>query len=235
MNRQLEKFLTSKGIILLTNQQDKLKRYKELILDASKSINLVSRGDLSRLEELHFADSLAPLELISRKAKVADWGSGAGLPGIPLAIARPDLEVTLVESRQKKAGFLIRVKRELALENVSVFPDRGENLEERFDLITVRAIGTIIEVLPVVVDHLEEKGGVLFYKGPGGRAELDEANLLIERYGLKSRMESLVLPCGEGRTYILLKRGPQALASQAFGGKKKEAGSAGPLKSLNLL
>ncbi|MEA3310606.1 MAG: 16S rRNA (guanine(527)-N(7))-methyltransferase RsmG [candidate division WOR-3 bacterium] len=228
MNRQLEKFLTSKGIMLLADQRDKLKRYKELILDASKSINLVSRGDLSRLEELHFADSLAPVNMIPADSKLADWGSGAGLPGIPLAIARPDLEVMLVESRQKKAAFLIRVKRELALENVSVFPDRGENLEKRFDLIAVRAIGTIIEVLPIVVDHLEEKGGVLFYKGPGGRAELDAADLLIERYGLKSRMESLVLPCGEGRTYILLKRGPQTLAKQAFGGKKKEAGLAGP-------
>jgi len=213
MNRQLERFLTSKGIMLLADQRDKLKRYKELILDASKNINLVSKGDLERLEELHFADSLAPVNMIPADSKLADWGSGAGLPGIPLAIARPDLEVMLVESRQKKAAFLLRVIRELGLSNLSLFPDRGENLEERFDLITVRAIGTIIEVLPIVVDHLEENGGVLFYKGPGGRVELDEADLLIERYGLKSRMESLVLPCGEGRTYILLKRGPQALAS----------------------
>lgn len=228
MNQQLEKFLTSKGIILLTDQQDKLKRYKELILDASRRINLVSKGDLERLEELHFADSLAPIDLIPQGSRLADWGSGAGLPGIPLAIARPDIHVTLIESRQKKAAFLLRVIRELQPANLELFPDRGENLEKRFDLITVRAIGTIIEVLPVVINHLEENGGVLFYKGPGGRAELDEADLLIERYGLKSRMESLVLPCGEGRTYILLKRGPQALASQAVGGKKKEAGLAGP-------
>ncbi len=213
MNRQLEKFLASKGIMLLADQQDKLKRYKKLILDASKSINLVSKGDLERLEQLHFADSLAPVNMIPADSKLADWGSGAGLPGIPLAIARPDLEVMLVESRQKKAAFLIRVKRELALENVSVFPDRGEKLEERFDFITVRAIGTIIEVLPIVVDHLEEKGGVLFYKGALWKEELDEAREVIAWHGLREKVDTALFPCGEGRTYILLKRDPQALAS----------------------
>ncbi len=213
MNRQLERFLTSKGIMLLADQRDKLKRYKELILDASKNINLVSKGDLERLEELHFADSLAPVNMIPADSKLADWGSGAGLPGIPLAIARPDLEVTLVESKQKKAAFLLRVIGELQPTNLEVFPDRGENLEERFDLITVRAIGTIIEVLPIVVDHLEENGGVLFYKGALWKEELDEAREVIVRYGLREKVDAVLLPCGEGRTYILLKRGPQALAS----------------------
>ena len=221
MNRQLERFLASKGIMLLADQQDKLKRYKELILDASKSINLISRGDLSRLEELHFADSLAPANMIPADSKLADWGSGAGLPGIPLAIARPDLEVMLVESRQKKAAFLLRVIRELQPANLDVFPDRGENLEERFDLITVRAIGTIIEVLPAVVDHLEEKGRVLFYKGALWKEELDEAHEVIAWYGLREKVDTALLPCGEGRTYVLLKRGPQRLLRKRLGVKKR--------------
>jgi len=206
MNRQLERFLASKGIMLLADQQDKLKRYKELILDASKNINLVSKGDLERLEELHFADSLAPVNMIPADSKLADWGSGAGLPGIPLAIARPDIKVTLVESKQKKAAFLLRVIGELQQTNLEVFPDRGENLEERFDLITVRAIGTIIEVLPIVVDHLEENGGVLFYKGPGIDEELDDARNLIEELHFKSKQEEAILPSGEKRRYLLLYR-----------------------------
>jgi 16S rRNA (guanine527-N7)-methyltransferase len=206
MNKQLEGFLTSKGIILLTNQRDKLKRYKELILDASKNINLISRGDLFRLEELHFADSLAPVNMIPADSRLADWGSGAGLPGIPLAIARSDIHVTLVESRQKKAAFLLRVIGELQPANLELFPDRGENLEKRFDLITVRAIGTIIEVLPIVVDHLEENGGVLFYKGPGLEEELKEAESLIERYEFKAQIEYVTLPQGGERRYLLLSR-----------------------------
>lgn len=206
MNQQLEKFLRSKRIILLTNQQYKLKRYKELILDASKSINLVSRGDLSRLEEVHFADSLAPLDLIPRNAKVADWGAGGGLPGIPLAIARPDIHVTLIESRQKKAAFLLRVIRKLQLANLDVFPDRGENLEKHFDLITVRAIGTIIEVLPAVVDHLEARGAVLFYKGPRLEEEMRKAQPLLKSYGLREKLECTLLPSGEKRRYLLLYR-----------------------------
>lgn len=204
MKPELERFLTERGIG--TCQKELLDRYKDLFLRVSKRINLISAGDRNRLEERHFADSLAPVDLVPAEAKVADWGSGGGLPGIPLAIARPDVSVTLVESRQKKASFLLRVIRELQIPNLSLFPDRGENLREYFGFITIRAIGRINEIIPTVVKHLEKEGALLFYKGPGLDAELCQAHRMIVEYEFKEKVRSEILPCGEERRYLLLYR-----------------------------
>lgn len=204
MKPELARFLEDNGIVLEKEQLEKLARYHSLIVEASKTLNLVSRGDLPRIEELHFADSIAPLRMIRKYATVADWGSGAGLPGIPLAIVRPDLQVTLVESRQRKAAFLVRVKRELNLENVTVFAERGEVLSECFNFITIRAVGKIGDVIEELLRHLEKAGGILFYKGPGLDEELVEAKGLIQRYDLEAIEERVFLPAGERRRYLLL-------------------------------
>lgn len=204
MNPKFERFLAGRGVILKDEQKERFERYHSLIIEASKRLNLVSPGDLTRLEELHFADSLAPLKLIPNNARVADWGSGAGLPGIPIAIARPDIDVTLVESRQRKAAFLERARRELGLANLRVFPERGEMLEDCFDIVTVRAVGRIIEILEELILHLTEKGSILFYKGPALTQELAEAENLIRRHGLKAVEERVFLPAGEDRRYLVL-------------------------------
>jgi len=206
MNEKFEHFLSGRGIHLSAAQKELLERYKSIFLDVSTRINLISDSDRVRLEEKHFTDSLAPLELIPHGVKIADWGSGGGLPGIPLAIARPDLKVTVVESRLKKASFLLRVKRELELANVSVFAQRGEELNESFDLITIRAVGKLREVLPRVATHITEKGKLLFYKGPGLDSELRDAGKVISRFGFKLKIEEARLPLEEDRRYLLLTR-----------------------------
>jgi 16S rRNA (guanine527-N7)-methyltransferase len=201
---ELEGFLKTRGVQLSALQKDKLSRYRDLLFETSGSLNLLSARDRLRIEDVHFADSLAPLDLIPKDVKAADWGSGGGLPGIPLAIARADIHVTLVESRKKKAAFLLRVIRELQLPNVKLFPRRGENLQEDFGLITVRAIGTIKELLPMVERHLRENGAVLFYKGVRLEEELRDANELIEELGFKRQEEKVLLPISQERRYLLL-------------------------------
>jgi 16S rRNA (guanine527-N7)-methyltransferase len=202
---ELEGFLKTRGVQLSAYQEDKLSRYRDLLFETSESLNLLSARDRLRIEDVHFADSLAPLGLIPKDIKAADWGSGGGLPGIPLAIVRSDIHVTLVESRQKKAAFLSRAIKELELPNLELFPDRGENLQEDFELITVRAIGTIKEILPLVERHLSENGAVLFYKGLRLEEELRDARELIEKLGFKKHEERILLPIGEERRYLLLK------------------------------
>ncbi|MBN2380819.1 16S rRNA (guanine(527)-N(7))-methyltransferase RsmG [candidate division WOR-3 bacterium] len=206
MNLKLERFLLEHGIELSVEQKALLDRYRAIFLEVSEKINLISAADRNLLEEVHFADSFAPIDLIPNGIKLADWGSGGGLPGIPLAIARPDIHVTLVESRQKKASFLLRVINELKIPNLSLFPDRAEKLTVHFDFITIRAIGKIKEVLPKALVHLSEEGGVLFYKGPGLPAEFDEARRLIDWHGLMKKERKLILPLGEERRYLLLFR-----------------------------
>jgi len=204
VNPELEEFLKTRGIELTKTQKDKLKLYRNLLYETSDRLNLLSARDRERIEPLHFADSLAPAGFIPRDAKVADWGSGAGLPGIPLAIEKPDIRMTLVESRKKKAAFLLRVIRELSLKNVEVFPDRGENLEYPFDVITVRAIGSIRDVFVEMMKHLKTGGAILFYKGPRVDEEMAEAKRMMK--GFKVKKAKVILPRGEERRYLLVSK-----------------------------
>lgn len=203
MKEELKRFLSERGIELSSDQVKLLDFYRMLILDWSERINIVSKGDVERLEEIHFADSIAPQSLIPEGSKVADWGSGGGLPGIPLAIARPDIHVTLIESRHNKAAFLNKASKELGLKNLALFPERGERLDESFEVITVRAVGRIKELLPLIASHLEAKGMTLFYKGTDVDSEMDKAKKLSERMALSIRQEEVVLPSGRTSKYIL--------------------------------
>jgi 16S rRNA (guanine527-N7)-methyltransferase len=105
-------------------------------------INLTGRLSAAGLVE-HALESLLGATLITDSARVIDIGSGAGFPGIPIAIGRPDLHLTLVEPRAKRAAFLRHVARTLPLANVEVLEKRAENLSQAgWDVATTRAVGT---------------------------------------------------------------------------------------------
>ncbi len=204
MNARLVEFFKCRGIDLTVEQTRLLDEYKRLLIESSARTNLLSSGDLEKIEETHFADSIAAESFIPHGARVADWGSGAGLPGIPLAITKPDIHMTLVESRQAKAGFLLKAIKELGLVNTRVFPADGATLKERFDIVTVRAVGTIKKILPILLKKLAEGGGLLLYKGPGLDKEIKEASAIIERSGLRTRIEEVTLPSGRTSRHLLL-------------------------------
>lgn len=139
-----------------------LKRYGRLVHDSSASLALISDGDRSTVYTRHILDSLNPIALFdSPPASALDIGSGAGFPGIPLAIAWPDTSVVLLESREKKAGFLERAARELGLRNVRVVCARLEDeamnwrVDSPADAVFVRAVGD----LPQVLGHASRRAG----------------------------------------------------------------------------
>ena len=106
---------------------EKLAAYLDLLRRWNRSVNLVSAGDEPVLEQRHLADSLALVELLPAEATSAlDLGSGGGFPGIPLAIARPGLALTLLDAKTKAVAFLRTVRRELGLVNVQVVQARVE-------------------------------------------------------------------------------------------------------------
>lgn len=115
----------------------------------NRSLNLTSVKGLGDLVRRHYAESLLVAPIVSR-GTLADIGSGAGFPGLPIAAARPDLQVTLVETVKKKAAFL----REAAdlFPNVTVISERAERLTTRFDVITARAVRpqTVLDLIPSV-------------------------------------------------------------------------------------
>lgn len=127
----------------------------------------------------HFLDSLLYLRALPKNhLKIADFGTGAGFPGIPLKIIRPEIEMALVESKKKKAIFLRHIIRTLGLEGVHVVEQRAEALEESyrgsFDVIVSRATFRILEFLRIACPYIKEEGSLVLSRGPGFKEELKE-------------------------------------------------------------
>ncbi|MBU6236020.1 MAG: 16S rRNA (guanine(527)-N(7))-methyltransferase RsmG [Alphaproteobacteria bacterium] len=136
----------------------RLQLYHDLLLKWQKAVNLVSLATISDAWNRHFEDSLQLLDMIPENAKtLIDIGSGAGFPGLVLAIARPDLEVHLVESDQKKGTFLLTVSRETGAKNVHVHSERIESALPRLqgDVVTARALAPLGKLLTLTQPQWE--------------------------------------------------------------------------------
>nr|WP_246189288.1 16S rRNA (guanine(527)-N(7))-methyltransferase RsmG [Pseudoxanthomonas kalamensis] len=147
--------------------------YLDLLLRWNRTYNLTAIRDPRQMVTLHLLDSLAMHPHVPG-GRLADLGTGPGLPGIPLAIARPDLQVTLVESNGKKARFLREAVRSLCLDNARVAQSRAEALDEAaaYDAITARALDTLPGILAVGSHLLAPQGRLLAMKGAAPDAEI---------------------------------------------------------------
>jgi 16S rRNA (guanine527-N7)-methyltransferase len=137
-------------------------RYLELIAKWNRVHNLTAVRETDQMVVLHLLDSLSLLPHVASAKTLLDVGSGPGLPGIPLAIARPDLPVTLLDSSHKKCAFLRQAKAELALENVRVVCERVEawTPAQRFDAVVSRAFSELGDFV-TQARHLVSPGGRL--------------------------------------------------------------------------
>jgi 16S rRNA (guanine527-N7)-methyltransferase len=147
----------------------KIETFRDLVLEWSSRINIVSKSDLNRLLERHILDSLTPIKAIPDKGRLIDIGSGAGLPSIPLAIMRPFLRITTIESRHKKILFLKEVRKRLAIANLDIVETRLEEYrpESLFDLATVRALPRWRDHTGRIKSLLAPTGKIIFYEKPG--------------------------------------------------------------------
>ncbi|PPU08201.1 16S rRNA (guanine(527)-N(7))-methyltransferase RsmG [Xanthomonas arboricola] len=143
-----------------------LLRYLTLLVRWNKTYNLTAVRDPREMVTRHLLDSLAMQPYIA-SGTLADLGTGPGLPGIPLAITRPQLQVTLVESNGKKARFMREALRQLALGNARVAESRAEALDEpaAYDHLTARALDTLAGIIEVGGHLLRPGGSLLAMKG----------------------------------------------------------------------
>jgi len=165
--------VTDLGLKLPATVQSKLLDYIVLISKWNRVYNLTAVRDPEKMLTHHILDSLAVVPHIHAHT-IADVGSGAGLPGIPIALALPDSKVTLLDSNQKKCAFLNQAIIELALENVKVVCSRVEvwKSESLFDLVISRAFSELAEFVKVAA-HLCKSGGILVaMKGADPTAEV---------------------------------------------------------------
>lgn len=174
-------------------QIEQLQKYITLLLEWNQRINLISPNDEDRIAERHILESLAVLSAwpFPENTSVLDLGSGAGFPGIPLKIMRPDLTMTLLESRQKKTLFLGAAVRELLLPNCRVVNARAEDLVktsgEKFSIVIARAVADL-KTLWNWSKPLLTKGGVLLAMKGG---ELGEELQTLKKFD--SRVEYRML------------------------------------------
>jgi 16S rRNA (guanine527-N7)-methyltransferase len=176
------------GLALSPDQHALLARYLDLLLEANQRMNLTRITDRAAAEVHHVGDALTLLPLLPAGSfRLADVGTGGGVPGIPLAVARPDAQVVLIESTKKKAAFLHSAVQALGLGNVTVSDARAEDagqsapFRESFDVVTARAVATLDWLAEWCLPLARPKTGkVLAMKGARAAEELPAAAKAIK-------------------------------------------------------
>jgi 16S rRNA (guanine527-N7)-methyltransferase len=198
--------------------QASLLRFLEILLRENEKINLTGIKTMDDGVTKHLVDSLAALSLpylnSGSALQVMDLGSGSGMPGLALTLAKPEWSMILIEGTKKKARFLETAATELGLEKrVRVEAERAEllgqgKLRDKADLVTCRALGRLNVVLELAVPLLKVGGKLIAYKGPKADAEITEAAKALKLLGAKViECKEFSLPMTEeGRSLVVVEK-----------------------------
>lgn len=177
-------------------------RYVEWLSTAGLERGLIGPAEVDRLWERHIANCAALAPLIPVDQRVIDVGSGAGLPGIVLALARPDLKVLLIEAMSRRTAFLREVVADLGLRDVTVENSRAENVACTAPVVTARAVAPLPRLVKNVA-HLLEPGGVLLaLKGARVWQEVHAAEHLLAKLGYQPGVEVLTVRAVAGQLTV---------------------------------
>ena len=158
--------------------------YAAALIRDGDLLGLLGPRELPRLWTRHILNSAVVAELIPEGKTVADIGSGAGLPGIPLAIARPNNHFTLIEPMERRSDWLLEIVDELGLGNVTVLRARAEEVGEVFDIATARAVSALPKLLRLAIPMVRHGGEVLALKGSKAADEVLDAKKLQKKLGI---------------------------------------------------
>lgn len=191
-HQTLRRAAAAMGVALSDTAVDKLLAYQALMIKWNRTYNLTAIRDPEEMLVHHLLDSLVVAPLLPHgPLRLADVGSGGGLPGIPLAIARPEIQVTLIETSSKKSAFQQQVKIELGLSNVSVYSGRVEDYKDKgsFDAVISRAFAELKDFVTWSGNLAKPEGRLYAMKGiypeaevaalPTGWTVLDSQPLLV--------------------------------------------------------
>ncbi len=202
----LKKGLLEYGFNLSEKEENRLNKYSRLLVEWNEKINLTSIVDPEGISIKHFLDSIVPIFKIDikKESKMIDVGTGAGFPGIPIKIIRDDLDVTYLDSLNKRINFLKIVKDELGLEKASFIHMRAEEagkdklLREKFDIAVSRAVAPL-KILAEYSLPLVKVGGIFAaFKSFDIENELNEAKSMIGNLGGKViKVEEVKIPCSD--------------------------------------
>lgn len=183
---------------LFGDRIDLARAYTNDLARRGEELGLIGPLELPRLWTRHIVNCALPAPLLTA-GRVGDVGSGAGLPGLVLAIARPDAHLVLIEPMERRTEWLRHEAAELALDNVTVVRARAEEarLDERLDQVTARAVTALSKLIPITVPLVRAGGSLLYMKGERVHEEVESAAKAIK----KARLSDVeVLTLGEGIT-----------------------------------
>ena len=207
--------LKLKQMDITSTQLNQFEKYYEMLIEWNQKINLTAITKKEDVYLKHFFDSLMPLWMVDipQSSSIVDVGAGAGFPSIPMKIMRPDLNVTIIDSLNKRINFLNELVNELNLENVHNVHARAEeagqdlNHREQYDFATARAVASL-NVLSELCLPLVKKGGYfLALKSQRAEMEVDQAQKAIQVLGAKFEQQiSEILPVEESERSIVIIR-----------------------------
>lgn len=189
----------------------KFYKYMELLLDWNEKINLTAITEQNDIILKHFIDSLTIQKYLKNNVKVVDIGTGAGFPGIPLAIMNKTCEFTLVDSLNKRINFLNEVKQNIKLDNIIAIHSRAEDFgqnkvyREKFDVAVSRAVANLSVLLEYLLPAIKVGGKVICMKGSQIEEELKEAEFCIKELGgIVIKVEDFCLPDSDMKRNVVI-------------------------------
>jgi len=201
LDKQLEQGMRALGLEASSEVRERLLRHLELLEKWNRVHNLTSIRDSQKAVSVHLLDSLAVTPYLNGK-RLLDAGSGAGYPGIPIALLRPEIQVHLLDSNHKKCAFLRQAVADLGLRNVQVVCERLESWRplERFDCVVSRALAEIAEIIGLV-QHLLAPGGVI--AAMKGLHPFEEIERIPPGYRVR-QVHALAVPGLDAKRHLVL-------------------------------
>ncbi|EKF51434.1 16S rRNA (guanine(527)-N(7))-methyltransferase RsmG [Lactococcus garvieae] len=209
---QLETF----DIFLSQQQKEQFERYFELLVEWNEKINLTAITEKKEVFLKHFYDSIAPIlyKLINNEAiKILDIGAGAGFPSLPIKIIFPELQVTIIDSLNKRINFLSLLANELGLDHITLLHGRAEDFGQdltyrgQFDIVTARAVARLSVLSELTIPFLKKNGRLLSLKAAKFDEELSDAKNAIAVLGSKFIEQiDYQLPNGDERHIAIIEK-----------------------------
>ena len=208
--------LDQQNIILTDQQKFQFERYFQLIVEWNEKINLTAITEKEEVYLKHFYDSIAPILqglIENQPIKLLDIGAGAGFPSLPMKIFYPQLDVTIIDSLNKRINFLQLLAEELGLEGVHFYHGRAEDFAQdkkfraQFDIVTARAVARMQVLSELTIPYLKVGGKLLALKASNAPEELTEAKNALNL--LFSKVEdniSYTLPNGDPRYITIVEK-----------------------------
>ena len=212
-NKMIE--LSGKIKIELSEEQiEKFFEYMKILLEWNEKINLTAITEQEDIILKHFIDSITVLDFIKNENRIIDVGTGAGFPGLPIAIMREDAQVTLLDSLNKRIIFLNETIKQINLKNVNTMHGRAEDIgqnketREKYDIAISRAVANLTTLVEYLLPFVNVGGKCICMKGPNIEEELKNAEFAIKELGGKvENVKKIMLPNSDiARNIVVIKK-----------------------------